>query len=177
MPELNTDLSSGTTSAKRNSWREANPTAILKRVIDDNPDASYEVIRDRTRAIIRGREKWWSEQLETIFEYWCWNNYRRLSKAPPLTPEERAAQKAASDAAAAAIRQQIEAKIGERVQIALLEMILPSGKPLRESTREELVDLGGWAQRVAEEMQPGQTVADAGMTEERLRDLYGQGEP
>jgi hypothetical protein len=51
-------------------------------------------------------------------------------------------------------------------------MMLPSGKTLRESTREEIAACGSGLARIAAELRPGQTVAEAGLTEDRRRELY-----
>jgi hypothetical protein len=54
-------------------------------------------------------------------------------------------------------------------------MVLPSGKALRHSTREELLECGGWMIWVAEELRPGQTPDEAGISEARAREIYAKG--
>lgn len=188
---LGTHVEAGVTGAKRQSWRKGNPRDVLARLITDNPEASESEITDLMWQIVRHN----TEQLGTIFEYWFANNYRSLkAKANPSGPtktsaeteerkaetEERKAETAAATAAAVSkISEQIEEKIAEkvesRVRIVLLAMVLPTGKTVRESTREELAELGGWTQRVAEHMRPGQTVGEAGLSEDQLRALYDEG--
>jgi hypothetical protein len=70
------------------------------------------------------------------------------------------------------VKDTIERAIATRIEIVLLDMVLPSGKALRHSTREELLELGGWAARVGAQLAPQQTVAQAGLSEEQLRALY-----
>jgi hypothetical protein len=103
-----------------------------------------------------------------MFEYWFANNFRSVTMpTPPSTTKSSDVQ-----ARTAAIVQQVKAKIAAEVKIALLDMAMPSGKTLADSTAEELQHLGGWALRVADRLQPGQTVAEAGLTEADLQTLY-----
>jgi hypothetical protein len=39
-------------------------------------------------------------------------------------------------------------------------------------SREELIDLGGWAQKVADQLYPNQTVGKANIPKRQLRDIY-----
>jgi hypothetical protein len=66
----------------------------------------------------------------------------------------------------------VQARIAKDVSIALLDMVLPSGRTLAASTREELLYAGGWLVDVAGRLAPMQTVAEAGLTEDDLRSLY-----
>ena len=53
----------------------------------------------------------------------------------------------------------------------LLDMILPTGRSLRESSGEDCERAGGWLSQVAKKIQPGQIVGDV-MTEEQVRRLW-----
>jgi hypothetical protein len=64
--------------------------------------------------------------------------------------------------------------IATKVNIKLMDMILPSGKTVGDSTHEELAESGGWLIRVAAIVPPGQTTKQAGITEERLVELHGE---
>jgi hypothetical protein len=184
---LQTDI--GITGAKRQSWKRANPRDVLKRIIDKNPEWDEEEVLTECWDILRRDQ----QQMRTVFEYWFDNNYRSLVRAtakpkpgarpePEPTPatshpatEERSATEerpAATALMTAAIREKIEERISHKVTIALLGMTLPSGKPLRLATREELLEAGGWMQRVAARLEPGQTVEEANLTENELRALY-----
>lgn len=159
-------IDTGVTGAKRQSWRRANPRDVLKRILDKEPDLTEDDAGNECWDIIHRDPA----QMRTVFEYWFTNNYRSLVKPRySTTPRGSAAVKIVT----AAISSQIEQKIEERVKIVLLDMMLPNGKPLRNSTREELVELGGWAGKIAEKLQPNETVEQAGLSESQLRELYG----
>lgn len=159
----------GTTGAKRQSWRRDNPRAVLKRVIDENPEMSEEENLAECWDVMHLDQA----QLRTVFEYWHANNYRALIKAAPdpVRSQTRRQERAAKTQAFA---DKVKGQIKAQVRIVLLDMILPSGKPLRDSTREELLIVGGWAVRIADQLQPNQTVAEAGLSERQLRTLYGK---
>jgi hypothetical protein len=189
-------IDTGTNGAKRQSWRRANPRDVLKRLIDRadlSENKAEEKIANECWDILHRDQM----QMRTVFEYWFANNYRSLIKSgaagggsiktapqpsspPDATAPTSAAQQpseatAGTSSIAAKIREKIEEKIeeqvGARVKIVLLDMMMPTGKLLRYTTREELVDLDGWAQRLVERLQPGQTV-EAAFTEDDLRGLY-----
>jgi hypothetical protein len=162
-----TQIDTGITGAKRQSWRKANPRDILKRLLDADTELSEDEARNECWEKIHKDEG----LLRSVYDYWFDNNYRSLVKPAP-TPGAAQRRKAAVDAIAQNIGAQIEQKIEARVKIALLDMTLPTGKALRHSTREELTELGGWAARVAEKLAPSQTVAEAGLSEAQLRELY-----
>lgn len=67
----------------------------------------------------------------------------------------------------------MRAKLDEKIE--LLSMLMPTGKLLRDSTREELIAYDGWMIRVVERMKPNQTVWEAGLSEMQLRELYENG--
>jgi hypothetical protein len=174
MSEVHIDT--GVTGEKRQSWSRANPRAVLERIVRENPNATETEIADLCweeftvgvtfdgNHALRSREF-----LETIVtEYWVHNNYARLVVPDDEVKQRRAAARQSVRRVVTAINDAIE----ERVKIALLDMILPTGKPVRSSSREELIDLGGWVSRVAERLQPNQTIEEAGITEAQLRELY-----
>lgn len=198
-PHTDRDVSPGATGAKRQSWKRANPRDVLKRIIDDNPGMTEGDIQERCWHILQSDQ----QQLRTIFEYWFANNYRSLTL--PSSPRSPTAAKAASSGSAvpaassaspspargassdtstlaAAIDKKlddhIEEKVKLRVTIVLRHMMLPHGKTVAQSTREELLEIGtdlhGFTQRVAERLAPGQTVDEAGLSEEDLKVLYAE---
>lgn len=167
-------ITSGITGAKRQSWRRANPRDVLKRLIDKNPDWTEDEALTECWDILHRDQ----QQMRTVYEYWFANNYRSLTQphASPAPRTEAARQQTAQEVEKTAqrIRTQIDKKIEERVKIELLKMVLPNGKTLSETTREELIALGGWTEKVAQQLKPKQTVAQAGLTEAQLRALYGK---
>jgi hypothetical protein len=187
----------GTTGAKRQSWKRANPRDVLKRIIDDHPEMSLADLQDECWGVLHHDE----QLMQTVFEYWFTNNYRSLIKrapspiieppswSPPETepPETEPSEPplgateppawspAATHRLAKAIRTKIDEKV-EGIAIALLTMTMPNGKPFRQATREELLQAGGWMQRVADRLEPEQTVEQAGLSETQLRELYEAGQ-
>lgn len=167
MPTVSEVVTPGQTGAKRQSWRRSNPREVLKRLIDNDPSLTEAEASDACWQIVHKN----SEQMATIFEYWFANNYRSLVHPAPRKPRpvRTPAQRAVLTSQ---IREQIERKIEERARIVLLEMILPTGKQLRDSTREELIACGGWLVRVAERLDPDQTVGEAGLSEDDIAEAY-----
>jgi hypothetical protein len=161
---LQTDL--GVTGAKRQSWRRANPRDVLKRLIDKNPEMGEDELQAEAWDILHRDQ----QQMRTVFEYWFANNYRSAVKPKSSGGWQ---ERAKTQELAAKIEEQLVQKVEATVRVTLLYMTLPSGKWLRDSTREELLELGGWTARVAKKLRPHQTVAQAGLTEEQLQALYG----
>jgi hypothetical protein len=162
-----TDINLGMTGAKRQTWNEANPRALLEVLIAEHPGAS----RTRLLKLFRARlkEDDGEDYVDVIVEYWFTNNIRSMTSS--LTDEERkekaAARKRKVDALAAELKKRIEVK----AQIVLLDMVMPSGKPLRDSTGAECKLAGGWLARLASRMQPDELVGE-NATEEDLQNLY-----
>lgn len=158
------EVNTGKYGAKRQSIQPANPRDVLYKLIVATPDKSEdELMEDCWHKVHKNMAMY-----RTIYEYWFANNLRSLVlHAAPDSPAAASKQRAAKANSAAAVR-----KLQDRIMINLLGMIMPTGKTLAASRREELLAMGGWTQRVAAQMQPGQTVADAGLTEKALRQLY-----
>jgi hypothetical protein len=161
------EVDTGKYGAKRQSLQEANPRDILYKLIVTSPDNDEDKIMEECWHKVRRN----TPLVRTIFEYWFVNNFRQLTKTDE-TPEAKAARLDLVKKTAALGKKQIDKIIESRATIKLLSMIMPTGKTLAASSREELLAMGGWTQRVAAQMQPGQTVAAAGLTEKALRQLY-----
>jgi hypothetical protein len=159
-------IDTGVTGAKRQSWRRANPRDVLKRLLDKESEISEDEARNECWEIMNKDRS----QMRSVYDYWFDNNYRSLVK--PVDAGVVRRRRAAVQAVAQEVGKQIEQKIEERVKIVLLDMMLPSGKTLRHSSREELLELGGWAARVAGKLKPDQTVEQAGISEDQLHELY-----
>lgn len=170
--EQNSNIDTGTTGAKRQSWRKDNPRDVLKRIIDENPASSEGDVQELAWHEMRDHIGY----MRTIFEYWFANNFRSLAaqiESPIKSRRETiAATRRRINERKETLRRRLDEKIEQRIKIALLDMILPTGKTLRDSSREELIALGGWAAKVADNLHEGQTVGDAGLSEEILRSLY-----
>jgi hypothetical protein len=161
---ISTDTATpGTTGAKRQSYAGANPREVLLRTAKRYEDE--EETRHRVWSIVSKEPT----MMRTIYEYWFANNYKSLG-----TPRHGRRPAADIAKATAAVRSRIEAHIEREVRVRLLDLLMPNGKTLGASTREELAALGGWAMRIADRLQPGQTVEQAGLTEDDLRKLYSE---
>jgi len=160
------EINTGVTGAKRQSWRRANPRDVLKRLLDKSPELTEEQAELECWEIIHKDVS----QMRTVYEYWFANNFHSLMHPRPL--RQSGASSRLSRRMHEQIEEHIEEKVEEKFQIILLDMELPTGKQLRASTREELLECGGWMQRVAERLKPNQTVGQAGISEQQLRELY-----
>lgn len=168
--QLNSTIDQGKNGAKRASWKRDNPREVLFRLLEKNPDASEDELADECWEIIRDD----LGQLQTVYEYWFANNYRSLIRGA-ASPAERQARRSEKDKEVAAIAKNVSQKVAAiveaRVQITLAT-IMPTGKMLRDSTKEELQSIGGWALAVANKLKPGQTVAGARLTAAQISALY-----
>ncbi len=179
------------TSAYRSSWDDG-AVKILRDMIANNKGKSFDVISNQCWDTVKEDEA----LLREIFDYWCWNNYRRLPDNGSLgqnpnpdhvyagpaaqwpsngpTPTKRSREEIQKETAI--VKQNIvlalNKKIEEKVKIRLLTMIMPNGKMLLESVKEELEVCGGWFGQVAGKLKPGQTVAEANLSEDALKELY-----
>jgi hypothetical protein len=172
----------GTQGAKRQSWREANPRAGLKDLIDKNPDASEdEVLQLQWDTVTRGvafKKPENESMFRTIFEYWFTNNYRSLvtERAPrkPRAASQPAVQGQAAEQHVDRLRQSLTKKVEEKAQLLLLDLIMPNGKSLRENTKEDCANTSGWMAKLAARLKPGQTVG-AALSEKQVRAICQRG--
>jgi hypothetical protein len=162
-----THMDLGTTGAKRQSWEKDNPRELLRRLIERHPENSRKRHLAEFKKLIANRESYWN----TIVEYWFSNNYSSLIDPPDQEERQsRALEKQAE------LQTRLEQEIEARVKIALLDMVMPNGKALRECTGKECrhfsSKIGAWLLRVAKQIKPTDRVGDV-LTEKQLRKLYG----
>jgi hypothetical protein len=170
MPTLNTE----TQKARRvESQPQANPVDLLKKVVEANPkadtDAIYEEFKEKLLQIDN------DAYLDIVIMSWFGPAYSRLT-APEPDPKAQAEQR---DRRKAEERALVEAKKAagqaRMAKIVLLDMVLPHGKSLKDSTGRECAQLGpqigDWLNRVAGEVRPTQVVGKV-LSEERLQELY-----
>jgi hypothetical protein len=180
------------TSAYRLSWEEG-AVRILRDTIANNKDKPFEAVSDQCWEAVKDDET----LLKEIFDYWCWNNYRRLPDNSNLgqtinpnhvyaglkagnwpsnaqTIPRRSREEIQKETAIVKhnIVLALNRKIEEKVKIRMLTMVMPNGKMLLESVKEELEICGGWLGQIAAKLKPGQTVAEANLSEEVLKNLY-----
>lgn len=154
-------LDTGIYGAKVQSWRRANPRDLLKRLIDENPKFGKDNLFKTFRDQLRGEDG--EEFLDSVIEYWFANNYHSLIERP--TPHIRAARKAAA-------RADTE-KVKEHIQKRLLNMVLPNGETLGNSTFGYCAKLGGGLSRIGAKGKPNQIVGKH-LSETEVRKLYGR---
>jgi hypothetical protein len=183
-------VDTGTTGAYRQSWRQVNLRELLARLIADEPDWDEAELKAEFLNIVSGDEQLIRAAIHYAFD----NAYRSYLRGLALdarrgrstgqqaeeeaeepTPAAAAEMQQASaqntPEARQARRSALVAAIEARFNVMLLDMIMPNGKQLGDCTREELIDFGTGYVRVGEQLQPGQTPRQAGLTEEAVRDL------
>lgn len=160
-------LNSATYGAKVQSTNKASPRGLLKDLIDDNPRAE----KVRLLALLRDQllKEDAIEYLDAVIEYWFANNYHSLVEAPARPRPDIA--KAAKQAAVAAIKDKVTARIREEAEMILLDMLMPTGKALRDSTGKECAKAGGWLSKIATKVKPSQKVG-AALSEAQVRALF-----
>lgn len=163
---------SGVRGAKVQTWKATNPRQLLKRIIEENPGS------DRVALLHIFRDTMWREDeaedyVDVIVEYWFANNYHSLVGPQPVA--DRVGTRRRTADMAERISERLTAKIAEEAKIALLEMVLPNGKQLRQCSGAECKAMapriGGWLSRVAGKVGSKKLVGDV-LTEESVRELY-----
>jgi hypothetical protein len=167
-----TDTYHGTIGAKRQSWREANPRALLEALVAEHPDLSHSRLLKLFRE--RLQEPDGEDYIDVIVEYWFTNNIRSIR--PAMSDEQRAERKNARKRTVAALATKVKAKIEARAKIVLLDMLMPNGKPLRDCSKADCKLSGGWLTRLADRMRPNELVGDR-TSEEELQKLYSATRP
>lgn len=170
---MTADVDVGVRGAKRQSWKQANPRELLKRVIDDNPGSDREALLHIFRNQL-WREDDAEDYVDTIVEYWFANNYHSLVGPAPIAPRSRESRARTAEIAQD-IKARVRAKILERATIVLSDMMLPNGKRLADCSGKECAQMGsaigGLMGRVAQLVKPKQTVGQV-LTEAQLQELY-----
>lgn len=170
-----TQLDVGERGAKRQSWHRANPRDLLKRIIEANPGAAEAQLQKLFLRTLKDEE---DEYFETIVDYWFGNNYRSLVHPVGHPPSRsKPAHAAALKETSAIVKEAVIGHVNRKATLLLLDLVLPTGKKLRNSTGADIADLatkiGGWFVLIAEKVNPGQKVGDV-LSEEQVRALYDQ---
>lgn len=145
----------GSTGAKRQTWKKANPRELLKQIVEEtvSEHKAYEAFV----AAIEGDQA----MMEAIIEYWFANNYRSLTYQPVYEPRETARQREQmADKAATIIKTRAE-------QMVLLEMTMPNGKPLAECTGKEVANFGTKFLALSKAVRPNEKIGILSETEVR----------
>ena len=164
-----THLDTGTTGAKRQSWKATNPRELLKRIMEDHPKWDKDRVLQTFLTEVSDNRRYF----ETIVEYWFANNFHSLVERPSSPHRFRQAVTTAT----VDVRQKVEQQIEQKAEVMLLDMLMPNGKMLRDCTGAECSKLstkiGGWLLRIAKRIKPTQTVGSA-LNEAQARELYAK---
>lgn len=163
----------GTYGATGQSWNSSNPRPLLEKLMDRYEDPRK---KDDKLAIFKAfREEVLSDEkqnaLNAIIEYWFTNNFVRLIEekySGQKTRKQRAAEARANRAEVETQKSRIKAAAAKLV---FLDLMLPNGKSLRDSTGKECASAGGWFAKIAAQIKPNEIVGNA-LTEKQLRALY-----
>ena len=163
---MSIEVDTGTYGAKRQSSRKANPRDILLKLMEEHKSTSEKDLRRLfTDKVIEDHD-----QLDAIIEYWFANNYRSLVAKKIETPETKATAVAARSARVAAVKAEIKVRAARMV---LLDMVMPNGKALRDSTGKDCANAGGWLAKIAKAIKPTQIVGKA-LSEAQVRKFFSQ---
>lgn len=166
-----THIDPGTLGAKRQSWRHGNPRELLKRIIDElattDRDRLFAEFTDQV--FLPGNRP----VLESVVEYWFTNNLNSLLEKSNMGSTRtlaRARSRERTEQVSKEIVHQLTAVAGQM----LLDLVLPHGKTLRETTGSECLAIGGWLNQIGARMKSEDTVG-AIFSEEQLRKIFDQG--
>lgn len=163
-------ITPGTYGAKVQSWKNANPRDLLKTLIDENPSAAKPALLAMVRSELLDERA--ADMLDSVIEYWFTNNYHSLVAPVARAPRPpREVVKAAQTAKVAEIKANVQARIQEEARLLLLDLVLPNGKALRDSTGNECAKAGGWFTKIASRIPPGKKVGKV-LSEDQLRSLW-----
>jgi hypothetical protein len=143
--------------ARSTSWRQANARSLLKEIIEKNLKEPRDILFEIFAEQVRDDEGY----LLSVIDYFFTNNCRSLTESPQRTvetDEERAARVEAMKAHIAA---------------NLMEIILPTGLSLRESTGADCKRAGGWFLKIAKVVPPRKKVGDV-LDEKGVQELFGK---
>jgi hypothetical protein len=163
-----TIVDTGTYGAKRQSTRKGSPREILARLIERSSRPDEDDIKEKCKAKVIDDP----DHVDAMFEYWFANNYRSLifqKRQERTTPKQREEMKAASKDKVEALKTVIKARA---TQMVLLDMVMPSGKALRDSTGKDCAKAGGWLAKIAKAIKPSDVVGKV-LSEAQIRKMFG----
>lgn len=158
-------VETGYYGAKIQSWNKANPRGLLKRIIDEHPKAPKDTLLKLFKATLSDDAD--PAVMDVIIEYWFSNNYHSLIDRPihRIKSERAERQKQLTT-----LQSEIKTKAARMV---LLDMMLPNGKPLKDSTGKDCKKAGGWLLKVAAQLKPNQVVGKV-LSESDLRMIFAK---
>lgn len=154
--DQNQNIDLGTTGAKVQTWEKHNARELLKRIVEEHQGESDEALFHAFNAEC-------APYFMEIVRYWFANNLRAL-----VGPTRRDPRLNVDRVAAAA---EIAAAAKGRVEAMLLDLVLPSGNMLRDSTFGECATAGGFFAKLAKKGQPHERVG-AVLSEKEVRAVW-----
>lgn len=136
----------------------ANPRQMLVDMIEGNPGASKDYLFDKFRELISEDD----DCMRAVAWYFFVNFYEYETTTRNRKPNHQG--RVASQARQRVMVERIKQKI------ILMDLILPSGKRLGDSTFADCAKAGGWFAKLARSGKPGQIVGKV-LTEAQLKKL------
>src|SRR4029077_5037106 len=124
-------------------------------------------------------EAFWAEVendktlLREVVKYFCDNAHTALLKRQQAatTPKKKRAARRRKAAMASAATEEAVRSVKKKVQIALLSLTMPNGKPLADCTGSECKRFGNWAAKLGDVVPAKVKVGDH-LTEQQVRKLW-----
>jgi hypothetical protein len=179
-------LKVGKYGAKVQSFNKHNPRGLLKRLISTyGMDDEWLLF---TKFYEQITNKKFEPYLISALEYWFTNNLGSLKNTPKTTTpvvvniSEHVSKKVDVGAikknqvamVTKGVKQltaKIEQEAAKKARIILMDMILPTGKRLGDSTGAECISCGGWLKSVGDKIGPD-AIVEASITEDELQKTY-----
>lgn len=141
------------------------PREILSSIKKKNPAADKEALIVLFREHLLSRERGARAALHSVIGFYVNHVYDSLfsaSRAAGLAARRENRKRADAEA---------QAFIRRAHRIMLLDLVLPTGKRLRNSTKEEVEATGGWYAELGAKLKPGETVGRA-WKEDQVRHVF-----
>lgn len=137
------------------------PRDIIVRLLKDAPDIDRKDTFEAFRMALRADE----ESRRAVDWYFFVHMYDDLvaSKAPPPSTEMRERHRAERRVSVDRIK----------AQIALLDLTMPNGKPMRDCTGQEMAMFGNRFQKVADKVGKAKLVGEV-LDEDQVREIMGR---
>lgn len=157
------DTSTAVYAATRQSWTDHNYRELLKHILTYNPNIdraeSFAFFLEAISKPVNKRYR------QSALEYAHDNAYDALTRIQRLPAKEVRAERAATVQATA--HRIVEAA----KSLVMLDLLLPTGKTLRESTGKDCTKAGGWFSKLARKVRPNQIVGRV-LSEAEVRKLF-----
>ncbi len=143
----------GTQGAKQQTWEPDNPRALLKRILDENPNLPEQASRSMMLEQLNADPL---RYIPGLLAYWWPSNYRSL------TASQRTRQPKPS-----------AVEMVSKLREDLLDLMLSNGKSLRNCTFGECAKEGGWLVELSKQGHPNEFIGQK-MTLEQVASFWFQ---